>query len=62
MKIAKLYNFHDIKIEDAPVPEVGANEALMQVRASGICSGEAMPWYMRKRPPLFPGMNLPEKL
>jgi L-iditol 2-dehydrogenase len=55
MKIVKLYSFHDIKTEDTPVPEVGANEALMKVRASGICSGDAMPWYIEKKAPLVPG-------
>ena len=55
MRIAKLYSFKDIRIEDTPVPEVGANEALMKVRASGICSGDAMPWYIEKKAPLVPG-------
>jgi L-iditol 2-dehydrogenase len=55
MKAAKLYSFTDIRIEDMPVPEVGADEALMKVKASGICSGDVMPWYIEKKAPLVLG-------
>jgi len=55
MKAAKLYSFKDIRIEDIPVPEVGPNEALMRVRASGICSGDVMPWYIEKKAPVVLG-------
>lgn len=55
MKVAKLYSFNDIKIEDMPVPEVGTNEALIKVKASGICSGDVMPWYIEKKAPLVLG-------
>jgi L-iditol 2-dehydrogenase len=55
MKAAKLYSFTDIRIEDMPVPEVGAGEALMKVNVSGICSGDVMPWYIEKKAPLVLG-------
>jgi L-iditol 2-dehydrogenase len=55
MKVAKLYNFHDIRIEDVPVPEVGPNDALIRTRACGICSGDVMPWYIEKKAPLVLG-------
>ncbi len=55
MKVARLHSFHDIRIEDAAVPEVGPREALMRTRASGICSGDAMPWYIEKKAPLVLG-------
>lgn len=55
MKVAKLYSFDDIRIEDIPVPEVGPGEALIKVRASGICSGDVMPWYIEKKAPLVLG-------
>lgn len=55
MKIAKLYSFNDIRIEDAPIPEVGLHDALLQTRACGICSGDVMPWYIEKKAPLVPG-------
>lgn len=55
MKAAKLYSFDDIRIEDIPVPEPGPGEALMKVKASGICSGDVMPWYIEKKAPIVLG-------
>lgn len=55
MKVAKLYHFNDIKIEDVPVPDAGPGEALIKVKASGICSGDVMPWYIDKKAPLVLG-------
>jgi L-iditol 2-dehydrogenase len=55
MKVARLYSFHDIRIEDVPIPEVGPGDALIKTRACGICSGDVMPWYIEKKSPLVPG-------
>jgi L-iditol 2-dehydrogenase len=55
MKIAKLYSFNNIRIEEMPVPEPGPDEALVKVMSSGICSGDVMPWYIEKKAPLVLG-------
>jgi len=55
MKVARLYSFNDIRIEDIPLPEVGPGDALLKTRASGICSGDVMPWYIEKKAPLVLG-------
>lgn len=55
MKIAKLYNYNDIRIEDMPVPEIGSRDALLKTKACGICSGDVMPWYIEKKAPLVLG-------
>ncbi|MDA8085448.1 MAG: alcohol dehydrogenase catalytic domain-containing protein [Nitrospiraceae bacterium] len=55
MKVAKLYSFNDIRIEEMPVPEPGPGEAVMKTMASGICSGDLMPWYIEKKAPLVLG-------
>jgi L-iditol 2-dehydrogenase len=55
MKVAKLYSPEDIRIEDIPVPDVGQGEALIKTMASGICSGDVMPWYIEKKAPLVLG-------
>ena len=55
MRVAKLYSFSDIRIEDIPVPEIGPGDALMRTRASGICSGDVMSWYIEKKAPLVLG-------
>lgn len=55
MKAARLYSPTDIRIEDMPRPAVGPGEALVRTRACGICSGDAMPWYIEKKAPLVLG-------
>lgn len=55
MRIAKLYSFNDIRIEDVSIPHVGPHDALIKTRASGICSGDVMPWYIEKKAPLVLG-------
>ncbi len=55
MKVARLYSFNDIRIEDVAVPEVGPGDALLKTRACGICSGDVMPWYIEKKAPLVLG-------
>jgi L-iditol 2-dehydrogenase len=55
MKVAKLYSFNDIRMEDVPVPQVGLHDALLKTKACGICSGDVMPWYIEKKAPLVPG-------
>ena len=55
MKVAKLYSFNDIRIEDVAIPEAGPCDALMKTGASGICSGDVMRWYIEKKAPLVLG-------
>ncbi len=55
MKVARLYDATDIRFEDAPIPPVGPGEALVKTRTCGICSGDVMGWYMKKKAPLVFG-------
>ncbi len=55
MKVAKLYSFEDIRIEDMPIPDIGSGDALVRVKACGICSGDVMPWHIKKKSPLVLG-------
>lgn len=55
MKVARLYSFNDIRIEDNPLPKVGPYDALIRTGACGICSGDVMPWYIEKKAPLVLG-------
>jgi len=55
MKVLKYYGPDDFRIESQPIPEIGPGELLVRVRASGVCSGETMDWYMAKKAPLVPG-------
>ena len=55
MKVARLYTIDDIRIEEDPVPTVGPGEALVRTRACGICTGDLMGWYMKRKAPLVFG-------
>jgi L-iditol 2-dehydrogenase len=55
MKVARLYDYLDVRIEEASVPRPGPREALVRTRACGICSGDVVPWYIRKKAPLVFG-------
>jgi len=55
VKVARLYDFLDVRIEEQPVPVIGPGEALVRARACGICSGDVVPWYIRKKAPLVFG-------
>ena len=37
MKAAVWYGDNDVRIEELPIPEIGAEEALLKVRAAGVC-------------------------
>ncbi|HVO22344.1 MAG TPA: alcohol dehydrogenase catalytic domain-containing protein [Candidatus Margulisiibacteriota bacterium] len=55
MKVARLYDYLDVRIEEEQVPRPGPGEALVRTRACGICSGDVVPWYIRKKAPLVFG-------
>ena len=55
MQVARLYDFGDIRVEEATRPEVGPDDILVRASACGICSGDIMPWYIRRKAPLVLG-------
>ena len=55
MSAAFLKSFERIDVEEIDVPSVGPGEALVRMRACGICSGDVMPWYIEKKAPLVLG-------
>ncbi len=55
MKALVYHGPGDLRVEELPVPRPGPGELLVRVRASGVCSGEAMDWYMARKAPLVPG-------
>jgi L-iditol 2-dehydrogenase len=55
MQVARLYDFGDIRLEESARPEVGPDDILVRTRACGICSGDIMPWYIRRKAPLVLG-------
>ena len=55
MKVARLYDATDIRFEEEPIPTVGPGEALIKTKVCGICSGDVMGWYMKKKAPVVFG-------
>jgi L-iditol 2-dehydrogenase len=55
MQVARLYDFGDIRLEQSPRPQPGPDDLLVRVTACGICSGDIMPWYIRRKAPLVLG-------
>jgi L-iditol 2-dehydrogenase len=45
MKAAVYYSNSDLRIEDAPMPQIGPGELLVKIMASGICGTDVMEWY-----------------
>ncbi len=55
MRAAVLYDVDDIRIEERAIPEIGSGELLVRTGASGICTGDIMAWYVRRKAPLVLG-------
>lgn len=55
MKAAVYYSREDIRVEDLPIPEIGSEEALVEMKACGICGSDLMDWYLKSRAPLVLG-------
>jgi L-iditol 2-dehydrogenase len=55
MQVARLYDFGDIRIEETIRPAVGPGDMLVRASACGICSGDIMPWYIKRKAPLVLG-------
>lgn len=55
MRAAVMYDPDDIRIEERPVPALEPGDLLVRTGASGICSGDFMPWYVRRKAPFVFG-------
>lgn len=58
MRVAVYYNNKDIRIEERPKPEIGPDEILVKVIASGICGSDVMEWYRIKKAPRVLGHEI----
>jgi len=55
MRVARLYDYLDVRIEEVERPSIGPGEALVRTAACGICSGDVVAWYIRRKAPLVFG-------
>jgi L-iditol 2-dehydrogenase len=51
MLVAVYHNNRDVRVEDVPKPEIGADEILLKVMASGICGTDVVEWYRLPKAP-----------
>jgi len=51
MLVAMYYNNSDVRVEEMPIPEIGADEFLLKVMASGICGSDVTEWYRVPKAP-----------
>jgi L-iditol 2-dehydrogenase len=49
--VAVYYNNKDVRVEEIPKPEIGDDEILMKVMASGICGSDVTEWYRVPKAP-----------
>ena len=51
MLVAVYHNNRDIRIRDVPKPEIGSDEILLKVMASGVCGTDVVEWYRLPKAP-----------
>jgi L-iditol 2-dehydrogenase len=51
MFVAVYYNNKDVRVEELPMPEIGEEEVLLKVMASGICGSDVLEWYRLPKAP-----------
>ncbi len=55
MRVARLDENLEVGIAEMDVPSIGEGEILVRTRACGICTGDIMGWYMKRKAPLVFG-------
>jgi len=58
MRVAMYYRNSDVRLQEMPKPEIGPDELLVKVIASGICGSDVMEWYRIKKAPLVLGHEI----
>jgi L-iditol 2-dehydrogenase len=51
MLVAVYYENKDVRVEEFPMPEIGEEEVLLKVMASGICGSDVLEWYRLPKAP-----------
>jgi len=55
MRVARIYDYGDIRIEDAPVPQLAPGDALLRMAVCGMCTSDTLAWYIRQKAPIVFG-------
>lgn len=49
------YSLENILVEEVPLPKIGEQEILVEMKACGVCGSDLMGWYLKTRAPLVLG-------
>ena len=55
MRVARLYDLDDVRIEEQNVPELQPTDALVKMAVCGICTSDTFTWYVRRKAPAVLG-------
>ncbi len=55
MRVARLYAWNDVRIEEQRIPDIGPGEALVRIEACGVCGSDALRWYVEEKAPVVLG-------
>ncbi|MCW4052730.1 MAG: alcohol dehydrogenase catalytic domain-containing protein [Candidatus Bathyarchaeota archaeon] len=55
MKAAVYYSLDNTLVEEMPIPKIGSQEILVEMKACGVCGSDLMEWYQETRAPMVPG-------
>jgi L-iditol 2-dehydrogenase len=55
MRVARLYDLDDVRIEEEAVPDLQPTDALVKMAVCGICTSDTFPWYVRRKAPAVLG-------
>lgn len=55
MRVARLHAWGDVRIEEQPVPSIGAGEILVRIEACGVCGSDVLRWYVDSKAPIVLG-------
>ncbi len=58
MHVAMYYRNDDVRLEEMPVPKIGAGELLVKVHSCGICGSDVLEWYRIKTAPRVLGHEI----
>lgn len=55
MRAARAYALDDVRVEEVPLPELRPGDIRVQVTVCGVCSSDAMDWYVSRKVPVVLG-------
>lgn len=55
MRVARLYDLDDVRIEEHPIPDLEPTDALVKMAVCGICTSDTLSWYVRRKAPAVLG-------